>query len=235
MTAAEILQELRPLGSQTIKNILLKHGIKEPVLGVRIGDLKKIQKRIKQDYQLALDLYDTGIYDAMYLAGLIADDRKMTKKDLQHWLDTATSEPLCGFTVAWVAAESRHGWELAQKWIESKKERVAVAGWATLSSLVAIKADSELDLPKLKQLLQHVQKAIAKAPNGVRYAMNAFLIAVGSHVKPLSDLAVQTGRKIGEVSVDLGDTSCKVPYAPDSIEKFRKRGSIGRKRKTAKC
>jgi hypothetical protein len=36
-----------------------------------VEELKKIQKRIKKDYQLALDLYDTGIYDAMYLAGLI--------------------------------------------------------------------------------------------------------------------------------------------------------------------
>jgi hypothetical protein len=28
---------------------------------VKIGDLKKIQKRIKKDYRLALDLYDTGV------------------------------------------------------------------------------------------------------------------------------------------------------------------------------
>ena len=34
------------------------------------------QKRIKMDYQLALDLYETGNYDAMYLAGLIADDAR---------------------------------------------------------------------------------------------------------------------------------------------------------------
>ena len=115
MTAADILRELKPLGSESIKKILLKHGIQEPLLGVKVEHLKKIQKRIKKDYQLALDLYDTGIYDAMYLAGLIADDRRMSKKDLQHWLDTATSLPLCGFTVAWVAAESQHGWELARR------------------------------------------------------------------------------------------------------------------------
>jgi hypothetical protein len=48
---------------------------------VKVEELKKIQKQIKKDYQLALDLYDTGVYDAMYLAGLIADDLKMSKKD----------------------------------------------------------------------------------------------------------------------------------------------------------
>jgi hypothetical protein len=56
---------------------------------VAISELKKFQKRIKKDYQLALDLYDTGNYDAMYLAGLIADDARMTRKDLQRWVEKA--------------------------------------------------------------------------------------------------------------------------------------------------
>ena len=235
MSAAEIVQELIPLGSENIKKVLQKHGIKEPLLGVKVEELKKIQKRIKKDYQLALDLYDTGIYDAMYLAGLIADDLKMTKKNLQHWVDNATSNPLCGLTVSWVAAESLHGWELASKWIESKKESVAVTGWATLSSLVGIKNDAELDLAKLKQLLQRVQKTISKEPNRVRSAMNGFVIAIGTYVLPLSDIALQTSRKIGKVSVDVGDTSCKIPYAPEYIEKVQKKGTVGKKRKTAKC
>lgn len=235
MTAAEIVEELKPLGSESIKKVLLKHGIQEPLLGVKIEDLKKIQKRIKKDYQLALDLYDTGIYDAMYLAGLIADDLKMTKKDLRHWIDNATSNALCGFTVAWVAAESRHGWDLAREWINSKKENVAVTGWATLSSLVGIKDDAELDLAELKRLLLGVQKTIHHEPNRVRYAMNNFVICVGAYVQPLSELALQIAHKIGKVSVDVGDTSCKVPFAPDYIEKIKKRGTVGKKRKTAKC
>jgi len=42
--------------------------------------VKKIQKRIKKDYQLARDLYDTGICDAMCLAGLIADDLQTVRQ-----------------------------------------------------------------------------------------------------------------------------------------------------------
>jgi 3-methyladenine DNA glycosylase AlkD len=235
MTAADIVAELKQLGSESIKKVLLKHGIPEPLLGVKVEELKKIQKRIKKDYQLALDLYDTGIYDAMYLAGLIADDHQMSKKDLQHWADAATSHALCGSTVSWVAAESLHGWELSRKWIDSKKETVAVVGWGTLCSLVAIKDDAELDLPELKRLLQRVQKTLAKEPNRVRSAMNAFVIAVGQYVEPLSDFALETAQNIGKVTVDVGDTACKVPYAPEYIEKARKKGSVGKKRKTAKC
>src|SRR5262249_28579329 len=128
MTAEEIVEQLRLLGKDTYKRVLRNHGVKEPFFGVKIEDLKKIQKRIKKDYQLALDLYNTGIYDAMYLAGLIADDPTMTKKDLQEWIEKANCAMLSEYTVPWVAAESKHGRELALEWIESGKESVAAAG-----------------------------------------------------------------------------------------------------------
>ena len=235
MTATAILEEIKPLGSDSYKKILFNHGVKEPCFGVKIGDLKKVQKRIKKDYRLALDLYETGVYDAMYLAGLIADDAKMTKADLRRWLAKATHAPLGSSTVAWVAAGSPHGWELALEWIESKDEFVAEAGWSTLSCLVSLKDDSELDLAELKRLLQCVQERIDEAPNAARYAMNAFVISVGSYVAPLTVLALQIGEKIGRVAVDMGNTACEVPFAPDYIRKVEKRGTIGKKRKSVKC
>lgn len=235
MTAKETLEELKPLGSDSYKRVIFNHGVKEPCFGVKIGDLQKIQKRIKKDYQLALDLYDTGNYDAMYLAGLIADDAQMTKKDLQRWIANATHSPLAGSTVPWVAAGSPHGWELALEWIDSKTALTAAAGWATLGSLVSIKDDSKLDLAELKRLLERVRKTIHQAPDVVRRQMNLFVIAVGSYVQPLTDTAIQIGEKIGPVTVDMGNTSCQVPFAPDYIRKVQKRGTIGKKRKTAKC
>jgi 3-methyladenine DNA glycosylase AlkD len=234
MDATTILEELKRLGNPGYKKILLNHGAADSCYGVKVEELKKIQKRVKTDYKLALALYDTGVYDAMYLAGLIADDARMTKKDLQKWVLKA-DRPLVGSTVAWVAAESPHGWEIAREWIASDRELVAAAGWATLSSLVSIKEDAELDLAELKRLLLQVQKQIHAAPNEVRRKMNGFIIALGSHVEPLKDLALKTGEQVGPVSVDVGNTACVVPSAPEYIRKIEKRGAIGKKRKTAKC
>jgi 3-methyladenine DNA glycosylase AlkD len=235
MTAAEILAELEPLGSESYRNTMRNHGVPEPLFGVKIEYLKKIQKRIKTDYQLALDLYDTGVYDAMYLAGLIADDAKMTKKDIRGWLAKAPCGMLCGFTVPWVASESRFGHELAIEWIDSKKEDTAAAGWMTLSSLVSIKKDDKLDIAELKRLLGRIEKTIHQQPNCVRYCMNGFVIAVGCYVAALTKVALQTGAKIGNVEVDVGNTACKVPSAVEYIQKVQKRGTIGKKRKEARC
>jgi 3-methyladenine DNA glycosylase AlkD len=236
MTAKQILDELKPLGAESYKRMLFKnYGVKEPCFGVKIGDLKKIQKRIKKDYQLALDLYDTGNYDAMYLAGLIADDARMTKNDLQRWVGNAYAGSLPGATVAWVAAGSPHGRELALEWIDSPKPLVAAAGWSTLSSLVALKDDADLDLPDLKRLLERVKNEIHQAPDAARYAMNGFIISVGSYVKPLTELALRIGEEIGPVTADLGNNNCQVFSAPEYIRKVEKHGSLGKKRKTVKC
>ena len=236
MTAKEILAEMEPLGRESYKKLFVKnYGVKEPCFGVPISELKKFQKRIKKDYQLALDLYDTGNYDAMYLAGLIADDARMTRRDLQRWVKNAYAGGLPGATVPWVAAGSSHGHELALEWIESAEPLVATAGWGTLSCLVALKDDKELDLPELKRLMQRVQKTIHQAPDAARYGMNAFLIAVGCYVRPLTEFAIELAEKIGPVTADLGKNSCQVASAPDYIRKVQSRGTIGKKRKTVKC
>lgn len=234
-SAANILAELKALGSEGYRKILRNHGARDPFFGVKISDLKKIQKRIKKDYRLALALYKTGNYDAMYLAGLVADDARMTKKDMQQWVETAYCVPIAGSTVAWVAAESLHGREMALKWIDSKKELIAAAGWATLSGLMSIKGDTELDLDELKGLLQRVETTIHESPNYVRSAMNGFVISLGSYVKALTADAMKAAKKIGTVTIDMGNTACTVPDAFDNINKVKTRGAIGKKRKTVKC
>lgn len=235
MTTIEILEELKFYGSESIKKIFVKHGAKEPFFGVKVSDLKIIQKKVKKNYELSLELYDTGNSDAMYLAGLIADDKKMTKENLNHWVKNAYWYMLSEFTVAWVAAESNYGHEMALKWIQSDQENVAAAGWATYANLLAITPDEKLNIDEIKWLLNKIEGEINNSQNRVKQTMNAFVIAVGAYIVSLTNLAIETGEKIGTVSVDMGDTACKTPYIPDYIEKIRERGTIGKKKKTVKC
>jgi hypothetical protein len=180
-------------------------------------------------------LYNSGNSDACYLAGLIADETKMTKQDLQHWAHNASWYMVSEYTVPWVASESVHGYELALEWIASGNDAISAAGWSTLASLVTIQQDRELDLAVLHKLLNRVVDQIQQAPNRTRYAMNSFVIALGCSVTSLSNAAVNAGKKIGVVLVDAGDTACKVPYAPDYIQKVIAKGKLGPKKKMARC
>jgi len=235
MTVPEIMAELKSNGSENIKKILLKHGVKEPFFGVKVEFLKVIEKRVKKDHQLALGLYATGNADAMYLAGLIADDEKMTKADLQTWVQQAVSNNINEYTVPWVATMGKYGHEMAMEWIDNPSEEIAVAGWATLGDLAMVKKDDELDIATYKHLLDRVAKTIHTERNRVRSVMNNFVIAVGSYVVLLADEAIATANKMGAVMVDKGDTACKIPDAAEYIAKARARGSLGKKKKTVKC
>jgi 3-methyladenine DNA glycosylase AlkD len=235
MTINEIMADLEAHANEGIKKILIKHGVKEPFFGVKVEHLKTIQKKVKKDYQLAKDLYVTGNADAQYLAGLIADDAKMTRADLQTWAKGALSDNISGNTVPWVATEGNYGYELALEWIESPEEYIAVAGWATLGSLASLKPDSELDMDSLKSLLNRVEKTIHSSPNRVRGTMNNFIISVGAYVAPLSDYAITVANNIGPVTVIKEGTACKTPAAAEYIAKAIARGSLGKKKKTVKC
>lgn len=235
MTAQEIISQLEPLGSEGYRRILRNHGVPNPMFGVKIEELKKFQKAIKKDYRLALDLYDTGIYDAMYLAGLIADESKMTKDDLRRWLHQAPNKEAAEFAVAWVAADGPHGWDLALEWIDSPNEKDEAVGWGTLSGWVTVTDDDALDLNALRQLLHRVEATIHGRSDDVRYKMNGFVIALGCSVAGLMEEALRTAQRIGPVSVDMGKTGCKVPFAPDYITKVSSMGRTGKKRKTARC
>jgi len=233
MTVKEIMEQLKAMATESTRRTLINHGGPADMFGVKVGDLKTIQKRVKKDHQLSLELYDTGNSDAQYLAGLIADEKKITKANLEHWVKTASWHMQNEYTVPWIAAESDHGWPLALQWIDSEKESIQSSGWATLASLVALEKNSEPDLKLLSKLIKRVEREIGTAGNRVRYVMNNFIISVGIYVEPLRAEAVKAARAIGEVYVNMGGTSCKVPFAPDYITKALARPV--KKKKMARC
>jgi len=235
MTTNEVLKELETMGSESTKRTFIRYGAPEPFFGVKVGDMKQIVKRVKKDHDLSLALYDTGNSDAMYLAGLIADEKKISKADLQHWAQNASWYMISEYTVAWVASESPYGWELGLEWIDSANEKIVCSGWSTLSSWLTIHPDATLDLSALEKLLDRVAATLQQAPNRVRHTMNHFIIACGISVTPLTEKAIATAKKVGVVKVNMGDTACKVPDAVAYIDHARQMGRMGIKKKMARC
>jgi 3-methyladenine DNA glycosylase AlkD len=235
MTCQQVLLQLESMGSDAIKKVLTTHGAREPLYGVKVENMKKIVKVVKTDYQLSLALYDTGITDAMYLAGLIADSPMMTVDNLNNWVQKAYWSMLAEYTVPWVAAESNHAIPLAMDWIASNQELVAVAGWSTLGSHASITADSQLDIDLYRGLCDSVARDIHTATNRVKQSMNSYLISTGVYITALTPYVITLAHAIGHVKIDMSGTACKIPAIDAYIRKVEARGSLGKKRKTARC
>ncbi|WP_226647569.1 DNA alkylation repair protein [Mesobacillus subterraneus] len=235
MNIQEIMDKLAELSSEQTKKTFMNHGASGNLYGVKIGDLKKLVKHVKKDHELALALYDTGNFDAMYLAGLSIDPKLLTKETLQKWVGNADWYMLAEYTVAGVAAESQYALELAREWMESEEEMTAVAGWSTYANYLSITPDEKLDLEEIRALLQRAKTTIHQEKNRVRYCINGFVISVGAYVMDLHDEAMKSAETIGKVQVNMGNTACKVPLAVPYIEKIASRNKIGVKRKTCIC
>ncbi len=235
MSVEKIMTQLEKLGSLSIKNILINHQVHEPLFGVRISDLKKLIKLVKNNDSLAKELYNTGIYDAMCLAGLSINPRNMTKDEIQEWLNKASCDAISEWIVAGIAAESNFALELAREWIKSKNERIASCGWSTYSNYISITDDSMIDIDEVSDLLDFIQLNIHQERNRVKYNMNGFVISVGSYILALNSKALLVSKAIGKVDVFMGDTSCKVPLATSYIEKVVAKNKVGKKKKKCIC
>jgi 3-methyladenine DNA glycosylase AlkD len=236
-TVDSIVAALRAKGSEKTRALYTGHGMPpDRTWGVQVADIKLVAKTIKGQQTLALDLYGTSMMEAMYLAGLVADGAPMSRQQLQKWAEGAAGMPMIAeYTVPWVAVENSAAAALAAKWIESKNEQVACAGWCTFSGLVATQPDSALDLAQIGALLASIPGRIGSAKNRVRYTMNGFVISVGIYVPPLLSAAKKIAKQLGAVSVDMGDTACTIPLATASIAKAEAAGKIGKKKKAILC
>jgi len=236
-TLETVMETLRASGKPSFLKTYIRHGIPaDRTFGVSNADLKVIAKTIKRRQDLALELYDTGNFDAMYLAGIIVDGKKMTKEQLQHWATgTQGISTMANYSVAWPAIEHESGWDLALEWIQSNDPMVACAGWSTLSGIVTVTPDDQLDLAKVSDLLDFAVKSIDGAQDDHKSTMNTFVITVGSYVAPLHQAALSAAKRIGVLTIDHGDTDCKTKTAADAIEKMAVSGKMGVKRKTVRC
>ncbi len=223
-TLNDIMSSLKKAGSVQTQNIYAKHGAPNGMFGVKVADMKKIAKTIKGDHEMGLKLFATGNPDAMYLASMVADGSRMKKSELNKWARDACWYMVSEYAVPEVAVAHRDAVGLANKWIAAKKEHIASCGWATYAKLLGSKtAAQELNIDEISKHIDDIESKIHDCPNRVRYTMNGFVIAAGGYLPKLTKKATAAARRIGKVHVEMGETSCKVPFAPDYIAKMHRR------------
>ena len=216
MTPAQAMKALKAAGTEQNRKIYPRHGVTAPLFGVSFADLRKLRKQIGIDHDVATALWDSGNHDARMLATMVADPAAMSRRDLDSWISAADNYVLSD-SVAELAARTTHLDSRANKWIASRKEFTAHAGW----NLVAAQAMTDDDRPDayFVDRLQTIEATMPTAPNRTRHAMHMTLIAIGGRSKGLRRRAAATTKRLGTPVVDHGQTSCKTPDAIAYIEK----------------
>lgn len=226
MELNEIMEELKSLGTERTKKTYMRNGAQEPVFGVTISAMKPIFKKIRFNQPLAEQLYATGNYDAMYLAGMIAEPKKMTEEDFNRWIEGAYFYMISDFIVAVTLAETDIAFTVADHWIDSGKELTMSAGWSCYNWLLGSRKDNEFTRDKLLTMLYRVRDTIHNQPNRTKNAMNNFIMTVGISYLPLHEEAMKIAQEVGKVEKNS---------AAVSIQNAVDKGRIGFKRNNVRC
>lgn len=220
MELAEVMRELEALGTERTRKSYLSRGAREPLFGVATGAMKPLAKQTGIDQALADALWDTGNYDAMYFAGMIADVGAMTEADFERWISGAYSPMVAEHIVSVTLAESDLAQAVANRWIRSGDEIRASAGWACYEWLLGWRPDEYFERDTVSELLELAAATIDNAPPAVQRIIRDFVVAVGVSYRPLHEEALKTAEAIG---------------AAGPIRTAAEKGRVGFKRRAVRC
>jgi len=221
MTATEILTTLKKLGKPQTAAIYKRHGSSDNVFGTLTSEIGKLQKKIKLDHALAMELWKSGNTEARVLSLLIADPARVTKTMADGLIKDGPVRFLAGYLAAFFA-RSPIADERMRAWMKSQEESLREIGYGMLAFRLKDDSTSVSDADAEK-FLATIEKEIQRSPNWARRAMNGAVIAIGVYKPALRKTAIAASGRIGKVEVDHGETGCVTPEAGPYIEKAAKR------------
>lgn len=231
MKFEEVMQKLEELGTAQARKIYKRHGCDINQFGVSIANLKKVLKPIKNDSELGLQLLKSKNADAIYLSQWIVDQSKLTIDDLRELINTTEYYMILDSVVPNIVIENKPlAWRCLHEWIDHPNFRFRQSAYSLYGLILSKYPNDEINNEDVIKRVEHVKNVIHNEQNRVRYSMNSFVIAAGIYNAALTDFVKEASTEIGKVEVFMGETSCKVPFAPDYIEKVKSMNRIGKKR-----
>jgi len=193
----EVLRRLKVEARPEQLEGMARYGIVvENRLGVSIPGLRKLAKEIGKNHDLALDLWKTGVSDAMILASLVAEPNKLTGEQMEEWVKDFNSWDVCDQVCNNLFNGHPLVWNKVCDW--SKREEVFVkrAAFALLSSLaVHDKAADE----KFIDFLLVIKREAVDNRNFVKKAVNWALRNIGKRNLNLNRAAIKVAREIQQI------------------------------------
>jgi len=177
---------------------MARYGIAiEKRLGVSIPELRKIAKEVGKNHELALELWNTGISDALILASMIDEPNKMTEKQMDDWVKDFDSWDVCDQVCMNLFDKHPLVWKKIIEW--SKRDEVFVkrAAFALLSCLAV--HDKEAEDQKFIDFLSVIKREATDDRNYVKKAVNWALRNIGKRNLRLNKDALEAAREIQQI------------------------------------
>ena len=167
-------------------------------MGVSVPDMRKIAKDVGQDHQLAIELWDTGIPEAMIVAGMVAEPDRLTEAEMEDWVVDINSWDICDqvcmnlFEKSPLAEKKIHDWSLREE------EFVRRTAYALIACLAW--HDKEAGDERFTNYFPVIIAGASDERNYVKKAVSWALRNIGKRNMALNKAALETAREIKQIN-----------------------------------
>jgi 3-methyladenine DNA glycosylase AlkD len=196
MTFEQIISLLKKTGNK--EKVILKEKkfgiIATHSLGIYHSALKEIAKQIGKDNALAIQLFDSGIYEARILCSKLYQPKDLTDSLMEKWAVTFENWEICDTFCMGLFSKSKLAVPKAMEWANREKEFEKRAGFAIMAAYCM--ADKKAPNKVLEQFFPIILKHASDNRIYVKKAVNWALRNIGKRNNDLNKKAIKVANQL---------------------------------------
>lgn len=163
-------------------------------LGIYHKDLKLIAKELGRDNELAIQLFETGIYEARILCSKMFLPADITEDLIEAWIRTFENWEICDSFCMGLIAKSTFAQQKILEWTLRDREFEKRAGFVTIAAYCM--ADKKSGNETFEQFLPIIEREATDERLYVKKAVNWALRNIGKRNSDLNTEAIAVANKL---------------------------------------
>ena len=210
-----LLGELRARRSERNIAGMRRFGVvtRHEQLGIDAPTLRALARPHRRDHALALEMWDSGVMEAMACATLIDDPRQITSAQMEHWVRAADSWNLTD-ALAFLFDRTELAEKKALAWSARRPEFIKRTGFALMAGMAVHR--KELPDEIFLGFLPVIRREASDERNFVKKAVNWALRQIGKRNPRLRRAAIAEAKRILRL-----DTPAARWIARDALRELR--------------
>lgn len=173
-----VVEKLKSLADDKVRDGMARYAIpSDNALGVAVGKMRELAKQLGRSHELALELWDTGWYEARMLATFVDEPERVTAAQMDGWCRDFDSWAICDTACFHLFDRTPHAFAKVKQWANSREEFVKRGAFALLACL-ALHDKRSGDEPFLR-CLPLIEKAATDDRNFVKKGVSWALRGIG--------------------------------------------------------
>lgn len=194
-SAADILDQLRAKADPANLQGMARYGMSvQKRLGLSVPEMRRVAKAAGKGHALALELWNSGIAEAMIVASMIAVPEQLTDEQMEAWVKDFDSWDVCDQVCMNVFERSPLARRKIVEWSSREEEFVKRAAFALLACLAW--HDKRATDEEFIAFLPVIERGATDERNFVKKAVNWALRTIGKRNRRLNQAAIQTAKDI---------------------------------------